>query len=218
MMKEFWLRRKIKRYEQNLEEHCDDPVYLQELAEGYIQLSQRTEAITYYHKAIEAYYQDNSRLGRNNAFILELCWALLKLEPMDRLAHNALGQEYCSIGEFEDATRLYHTFADELAKTDQDDEAILQYRNALVLSPDNIEIRQKCFSLLWRLRKKEEALQELRTIADIAERTGNIPKAVECYQKVLKILPASSEFQTELRRLVQLNRSDTPPLRLVVNT
>jgi tetratricopeptide (TPR) repeat protein len=218
MMKEFWLRRKIKQYEQNLEEHCDDPVYLRELAELYVQLSQRTEAITYYHKAIEAYYQDNSRLGRNNEFILELCWALLKLEPMGRIALNTLGQEYCSLGEFEDATQLYHTFADELAKTDQYDEAILQYRNALVLSPDNIEIRQKCFSLLWRLRKKEEAIQELRKIAEIAERMGNIPKAVECYQKALKILPADSEFHVELRRLVQLNRSDKNPLRLVVNT
>jgi tetratricopeptide (TPR) repeat protein len=218
MMKEFWLRRKIKQYEQNPEEYRDDPVYLQALAEVYVQLSQRTEAITYYHKAIEAYYQDNSRLGRNNEFILELCWALLKLEPMDRVAHNTLGQEYCSLGEFEDAIQLYHTFADELARTDQDDEAILQYRNALVLSPNSIEIRQKCFSLLWRLRKKEEAIQELRIIAELAERTGDIPKAVECYQKALKILPASSEFQTELRRLVQLNRNDKNPLRLVVNT
>jgi tetratricopeptide (TPR) repeat protein len=71
--------------------------------------------------------------------------------------------------------------------------------------------------LLWRLRRKEEAIQELRKIAEIAERMGNIAKAVECYQKALKILPSNSEFQTELRRLVRLNKRDGNQLRLVVN-
>jgi tetratricopeptide (TPR) repeat protein len=216
-MKEFLLRRKIRKYERNISEHFDDPAYLQKLAEMYVQVSQRKSAIECYHKAIEAYYQDDSRLGKDNEFILALCWSLLKLEPLDILAHRTLGQEYCSLGEFEEAARLYKSFAVKLAKVGQYDEAILQYRNAFVLFPDDISGRQKCFSLLWRLHRIEEAIQELRKIAELAEGRGNITKAVECYQKALKIMPSRSEFQTELRRLVQLNRRGENQLRLVVN-
>ncbi len=216
-MKEFFLKRKIKKYERNIDEYFDDPVYLRKLAKIYLQISQQESAIKYYHKAIEAYYQDNSRLGKDNEFILEVCWKLLEIEPMDIVAHRTLGQEYCSLGEFEEAAKLYKSFASKLAKVGQYNEAILQYRNALVLFPDDMKGRQNCFSLLWKLHKKEEAIQELRKIAEIAERTGEVAKAVECYQKAVKILPSSSEFHTELRRLIQLSRRNENQLRLVVN-
>lgn len=216
-MKEFLLRRKIKKYERNIEAHADDPVYLQELAQLYQQLSEQDTAITYYQKAIEAYYQDDSRLGVNNEFILDVCWTLLELDARNGLAYQTLGQEYCSLGEFEEAAKLYKSFAAKLAKAGQYDNAILQYRNALVLFPDDLKGRQSCFSLLWKLRRKEEAVQELRKIADIAERKGYITKAVECYQKALKIMPSNAEFQKELRRLIQTHRRGHNQLRLVVN-
>jgi len=216
-MKEFLLRRKIKKYERNIDAHVDDPIYLQKLAKLYLQISQRESALEYYHKAIEAYYQNDSRWGKNNAFILELCGTLLQLEPMDIVAHRTLGQEYCSLGEFEEAAQLYKSFAMKLARAGQYQEAILQYRNALVLFPEDLRGRQECFALLWKLHRKEEAVQELRKIAEMAESTRDIAKAVECYQKALKIMPSSSEFQTELRRLVQLNRHGENQLRLVVN-
>jgi len=217
-MKEFWLKKRIKKYKRNIEGHFDDPVYLQKLGEMCLQVSQQESAIKYYHKAIEAYYQNDSRLGRNNEFILELCWTLLELEPIDMIAHRTLGQEYCGISEFEEAAKLYKSFATKLAKAGLYDEAILQYRNALVLFPDDMKVRQNCFSLLWRLHRKEEAVQELKKIAEVAERMGNIAKAAECYQKALKIMPSSSEFQGELRRLAQSNRrTGENQLRLVVN-
>ena len=217
-MKELLLRRKIRKYERNISEHLDDPAYLQKLAGMYVQVSQRKSAIECYHKAIDAYYQDDSRLGKDNEFILELCWTLLKLEPLDILVHTTLGQEYCSLGEFEEAAKLYKSFAVKLSKAGQYDEAIRQYRNALVLFPDDMRVRQNCFSLFWRLHRTEEAIQELKKIAELAEGKGNITKAVECYQKALKIMPSRSEFRKELRRLIQLNRrSDDNQLRLVVN-
>jgi tetratricopeptide (TPR) repeat protein len=216
-MKKFLLIRKIEKYERNVDEHVDDPVYLQKLAEMYFRISEQKLAIEYYHKAVEAYYQEDSRLGQNNEFILTLCWKLLELESLDKIAYRTLGQEYCSLGEFEEAAKLYRSFATKLAKAGLYDEAILQYRNALVLFPDDIKVRQKCFSLLWRRHRKEEAVQELKKIAESAERIGNIAKAAECYQKALKIIPSSAEFQGELRRLVQLHRHGENQLRLVVN-
>jgi tetratricopeptide (TPR) repeat protein len=216
-MREFVLRRKIKKYERKIEAHADDPVYLQELAQLYRQISEEEAAIAYYQKSIEAYYQDDSRLGVNNEFILEVCWTLLELDPKNVLAHQTLGQEYCSLGEFEEAAKLYKSFAAKLAKAGQYHDAISQYRNALVLFPDDIKGRQNCFSLLWKLRRKEEAVQELKKIAEIAESKGYIAKAVECYQKALKIMPANAELQQELRRLIQTHRRGHSQLRLVVN-
>lgn len=216
-MKKFFLQRKIEKYERNIDKHVDDPVYLQKLAEMYVQIARRKLAIEYFHKAIEAYYRDDSRLGQDNEFILNVCWTLLELEPMDMIAYRTLGQEYCSLAEFEEAAKLYRSFATKLAKAGLYDEAIRQYRNVLVLFPDDLQIRQKCFSLLWRLRRKEEAVQELRKIAEIAEKMGDLTKAIECYQKALKIVPSSAEFQGELRRLVHVNRHGENQLRLVVN-
>ena len=216
-MREFLLRKKLKKYERNVEAHADDPVYLWELAMLYQQLSDQETAITYYQQSIEAYYQDDSRLGVNNEFILDVCWSLLELDSQNFLAHQTLGQEYCSLGEFEEAAKLYKSLAAKLAKTGQYHEAILQYRNALVLFPDDIKGRQSCFSLLWKLRRKEEAVQELKKIAEIAESKGYTAKAVECYQKALKIMPSNTEFQKELRRLIQTHRRGHSQLRLVVN-
>jgi tetratricopeptide (TPR) repeat protein len=216
-MKDFLLRRKLKKYEQNVNAHVNDPVYLQELASLYQRSSDQDAAITYYQKAIEAYYQDDSRLGVNNEFILQLCWTLLELDPRNALAYQTLGQEYCSLGEFEEAAQLYKSFAAKLAKAGQHDEAISQYRNVLVLFPDDIKTRQSCFSLLWKRHLKEEAVQELKKIAEIAESKGYIAKAVQCYQKALKIKPSDTEFQQELRRLIQTHRRGNNQLRLVVN-
>jgi tetratricopeptide (TPR) repeat protein len=216
-MKEFLLARKIKKYERNLRAHGAEPVYLEKLARLYVQISERETACQYYRQAIEVYYQDDSRLGQNNEFIIAVCWALLELDPLYVVAHQTLGQEYCSLGKFAEAAQLYKLFAVKLAKVGQYQDAILQYRNAFVLLPDDIPGRQECFVLLWKLRRKEEALVELQRIAEIAERMGKLAKAVECYQKALKIAPADPELQAELRRLLQVNRRSDNQLRLVVN-
>jgi tetratricopeptide (TPR) repeat protein len=216
-MKEFFLRRKIKKYERALAKYGDNPAYFHKLADWYSQLAQREAAIAYYHKAIETYYQDDSRLGQHNEFIIGVCGALLKLDPMDAMAHRTLGQEYCSLGEFEQAAELYKMFALKLIQTGQYHDAILQYRNALVLFPENLKWRQECFALLWKLHQKEEAVQELCKIAELAEKMGYLAKAAECYQKALKIMPNNIELQAELRRLGLMNRHTANQLRLVVN-
>ncbi len=217
-MKAFWVKRKISKLERKLDDHWDDPVYLRELATLYTQLEQRDTALRYYHEAIEAYYHEDSRLGEDNDFILHVCWETLELAPLDRLAHKTLGQEYCGLSEFEEAARLYKAFAEQLIAAGQYDEAIVQYQNAFVLTPDDLRGRQRYFSLLWRMRRKKEAVQELKHIAEIAERTGHLLKAIECYRKALKIMPTDTALQQELERLVQRNKQGgQAQLRLVVN-
>lgn len=216
-MKDFFIKRKIEKYEQHLDEHLDDPVYFKKLGDLCLQLSRTEPAIEYYQDAIDAYYQDNSRVGEGNDFIFEICWKLLEIDPLNTLACGTLGQEYCGLGEFDEAITLYKTFASKLIEAAQYDDAIVYFRNALVLQPDDIEVRQNCFSLLWHLRRKEEAVQELRKIAELAEKTENITKALECYNKAVNIMPSDSELQTELKRLKQLAGNVEKPLRLVVN-
>lgn len=216
-MKAFFLKRKIKKYVRKLEKDGADPVYLRKLGSLYARIAERDAAIAAYRQCIEAYYQDDSRLGKDNEFILAVCEALLQLDPLDRVAHRTLGQEYCSLGEFAKAAELYKACAVTLANAGQSQEAILEYRNALVLFPENLKWRQECFGLLWKLHRQDEAVQELKKIAALAESMGNISKALECYQKALKIAPADAELQTELRRLGHLNRPGEKQLRLVVN-
>ncbi len=216
-MKRFWLNRKIQKYERQRDVRADDPVFFRDFAILYRKAEHVEAAIDCYRHAIEAYYREDSRLGVNNNFILDVCRSLRELDPLNVLAHHTIGQELCGLNEFDEAARLYTTFATKLAQAGHYEEAIDQYRNAFVLRPDDIKGRQQCFALLWKLRRKDEAVQELRKIAELAERKGLLTKAVECYNKALKIRPASSELQAELRRLVHTHRHQHNQLRLVVN-
>lgn len=216
-MHNIWVTWKIKKYERRLAVHGDDPKDLYALAGLYKQISAHDVAREYCHRAITAYYQHNSRLGRHNEFIFTVCRDLLVLDPTDILAHHTLGQEYCSLGEFKEAAKLYTSLAGQLMKAGHVADALQQYRNVLVLFPEDIKIRQHCFLALWKLRRREDAVQELRKIAEIAEQKGLFAKAVECYRKALKIMPAHTEFQQELRRLLHTHRPRASQLRLVVN-
>jgi tetratricopeptide (TPR) repeat protein len=216
-MKGLLLKRKIQKYERQRDIHGDDPVFFHDLAVFYRKDEQVEAAIDCYQDAIEAYYREDSRLGVNNEFILEVCWNLLEIDPLNILGHQTIGQELCGLNEFEEAARLYRSFATKLAQAGQYEEAITQYRNAFVLTPDDIKGRQQCFALLWKLRRKNEAVQELLKIAALAEQKGLTAKAVECYQKALKIRPSSPELKAELRRLVHTQRHQHNQLRLVVN-
>lgn len=216
-MKGFLLKRKIQKYEQQRDTHTDDPVFFRDLAALYRKDEHVEAAIDCYQQAIETYYREDSRLGVNNEFILDVCWNLLELDPLNIFGHQTIGQELCGLNEFEEAARLYTSFAARLAQAGQYEDAITQYRNAFVLTPNDIKGRQQCFALLWKLRRKNEAVQELRKIADLAEQKGFTAKAVECYQKALKIRPSSPELQAELRRLIHTQRHQHNQLRLVVN-
>jgi len=216
-MKRFWLKRKIQKYERRRVNHADDPVFLYNLATLYRKDEQVEAAIACCQQVIGAYYREESRLGVDNDFILDVGWNLRELDPLNALAHQTIGQELCGLCDFEGAARLYRSFAAELAQAGQYEEAIDQYRNAFVLHSDDIKSRQQCFALLWKLRRKDEAVQELRKIAGLAEQKGLLSKAVECYNKALKIRPSNPELQAELSRLVHTHRHQHNQLRLVVN-
>jgi tetratricopeptide (TPR) repeat protein len=216
-MQNVWVNWKIKKYERKLEAQGENPEYLYALACLYKKLSEHDAARKYYHQAITAYYQQNSRLGLHNEFIFTVCTDLLDLDATDILAHQTLGQEYCSLGEFQEAAKLYSSLAGQLMKAGQFEDALQQYRNVLVLFPEDIKIRQHCFLALWKLHRREDAVQELRKIAELAEQKGLVAKAVECYQKALKIMPAHTESQQELRRLLHTRGPRENQLRLVVN-
>jgi tetratricopeptide (TPR) repeat protein len=216
-MKNIFLKRKIRTYTKRVEKNPNDPVLCVELAEFYLELSQPERAADYYQRAIETYYQEDSRLGEDKDFILEVCWKLLEIDPLHALAHRMLGQEYCQLGEFDEAIDLYAAYAARLTEAALYEEAIAQYRNVLVLNPGDIAIHQKCFSLLWKLHRKEDAVQELRKIAELAEKAGHLAKVIECYKKALKIMPSHGELQAELHRVAKLIHTRKHPLRLVVN-
>lgn len=216
-MKNFWLNRKIRKLKHLCDTRADDPVVCYELAILYRKIENEEGAIDYCQRAITTYYREDSRLGVDNDFILEVCHTLRELDPLNVLAHQTTGQELCGLNEFTEAARLYLAFAAKLANVGRYEEAIAQYRNAFVLRPDDIKGRQQCFALLWKLRRKDDAVQELQKIAELAETRGLMAKAVECYKKALKINPANPELQAELRRLVHTHRQQHRQLRLVVN-
>ncbi len=217
-MKDFFVRQKIKKYTRSLAKYGDDPLSLEKIADLYVRLSQGDKARECYERAIEVYYQHDTRLGSDNEFILTLCWKLLDLDPVNELSYRILGQEFCGLSRFDDAAALYQRFAEKLTEGGQYEKAITQYRNVLVICPEKIEIRQRLVALLWRCRRKEEAAQELKKIAALAEKDGNVAEALECYKKAVEILPADSLLQAELSRISQCTRHMEKPLQLVVNT
>ena len=216
-MKQFLTKWKIKKHRARLEKYGADATELFTLAQLYRQLAQDEQARESYQEAIEAYYQAGTRVGQDNEFIVMVCWALLALDPVNELAYRTLGQEFCGSCEFEQAVELYTHFAQKLVEAMRFDDAIAQYRNALVLRPENLELHQGLLTVLWRLHRKEEVVQELKTIAGLAEKAHDHGKAIECYRNALKIRPADILLKTELARLVQRVRTMEKPLRLVVN-
>lgn len=217
-MKNFFVRQKIKKHTRSLTKYGDDPLSLGKIADLYAQLSQENKARECYERAIKSYYQHDTRLGSDNDFILTLCWKMLEIDPINELAYRTLGQEFCGLSRFNDAAILYQRFAEKLVRVGDYEQAITQYRNVLVICPEKVEIRQRLVALLWRFRRKEETVQELKKIAELAEKDGNVAKALECYKKAVAILPVDSLLQAELRRISQRVRHMEKPLRLVVNT
>ncbi|PID57756.1 hypothetical protein CSB45_05895 [candidate division KSB3 bacterium] len=215
-MKEFFIRRKIKKYTRSLTKFGDEPQLLEKIADLYVKISENEQARQYYVRTITAYYQGETRLGNDNEFILTQCWKLLDLDPLNELAFHTLGQEFCGLGHFNEAAALYQRFAEKLVQCGHDEKAIAQYRNVAVLRPEDIEVRQRLVTLLWKFRRKEETAHELKKIARLAEKRGHAAKMLECCHKALKLLPADSSLQAELQSLIRSARQMEKPLELVV--
>ncbi len=217
MIKQFLMRRRIRVYLRRVEKYGAVPEYVKKLADLYAQAADIEQAKRLYQQAIEAHYREGGRLGDGQAFVFDVCESLLAIDPLNILAHSTLGQEYCGLNEFDAANQLYQQFAEQLANAGQLDEAILQYRNALVFLPDQIEIRERLLTLLFQARKREECVQELRKIADLSEQMGRSGKAIAYYKKALQLMPSHAECQSALKRLASRVRTSERSLRLVVN-
>ena len=175
-------------------------------------------AIPLYQRAIEAYYAEGGRVANENAFVCDACHRLLAIDPLNALAHQTLGQEYCGANAFEAASQLHQAFAEKLVDAGQYEDAIAQYRNVLVFEPDHIGMRERLLSLLLKTRKRAEAAHEFRKLAEYAEKMGRLGKAVEYYKKALQLTPSQPEVRAALKRLLlQQRRGSETPLRLVVN-
>ena len=220
MIKQLWVKHQIRAYLRRIEKYGERPEYVKTLAELYVRSGNIEEAKLWYQQAIEAHYRGGGRLGDRQPFVFEVCEALLAIDPLNSVAYSTLGQEYCGLSEFERASRLYQDFAEQLVSAGKIDEAIAQYRNVLVFFPERIELRERMLALLVQARKREESAQELRKIAEIAEKMGQTGKAAAYYKKALQLMPSYVECQAALKRLAGSRtraHANERLLRLVVN-
>ena len=217
MMSAFFMKRRIQKHLRRIEKYGEIPEDLKAVADAYAQAAETASAIAFYQRAIEAYYCEGARVGKENAFIFETCHRLLAIDPLNALAYQTLGQEYCGVNAFETASRLYQAFAKKLVDAERYEDAIAQYRNVLVFEPDHFGMRERILSLLLKLRKRTEAAHEFQKLAELAEKMGRSGKAVEYYKNALQLMPSQTEAHAALRRLTKQNRMSEAPLRLVVN-
>ena len=114
MMSAFFMKRRIQKHLRRIEKYGEIPEDLKAVADAYAQAAETASAIAVYQRAIEAYYCEGARVGKENAFIFETCHRLLAIDPLNALAYQTLGQEYCGVNAFDTASRLYQVFAKKL--------------------------------------------------------------------------------------------------------
>jgi tetratricopeptide (TPR) repeat protein len=107
----------------------------------------------------------------------------LKQKPNDVTTINALGDLYVRVGKTEEAIRRFSTIADIHTDNGFPHLAIVMLKKALKLSPNHTESKKKLAHLYFKQGKLATANLLYMEIAQFFERLGNLPEALEFYER-----------------------------------
>jgi CRP-like cAMP-binding protein len=90
------------------------------------------------------------------------------------------------------------------------DRALIEYRKAIQLAPNEIVLRQKAAEILTRLNRKAEAVREYQAVAGRYAVDGLLLKAIAISKVILQLDPHHTETQKTLADLYGKQRNNSP--------
>lgn len=125
----------------------------------------------------------------------------LKQKPNDVTTINALGDLYVRIGKTEEAIRRFSAIADIHTDNGFPHLAIVMLKKALKLSPNHTDSKKKLAHLYFKQGKLATANLLYLEIAHFFERLGNLPDAIEFYEKAAHCDPKNPDIHLTIGKL-----------------
>lgn len=118
-----------------------------------------------------------------------------KVDPGDPVILTNLAKIYERMGRVSDAIPEWNKAADLYLKDKLVDQALDGFMHAIVLQPANLSARLRLATILDQLGRKKEASEEYLNVASIFQQTGDIQKALQSIDYVLKMNPGFPEAE-----------------------
>ncbi|HKV95264.1 MAG TPA: tetratricopeptide repeat protein [Candidatus Angelobacter sp.] len=193
----------VSEYEKVLKEDPKDSTVLNTVGDLYARMGNNDQA-TYYFKRVGDQYAQNG-------FTLKAIAIYKKLTKMS--SYNAentirLAELYGQQGLFNDARVHYMMVADQLLKSNDNNQAARIFQKILELDPENAHTQAKLADLYTKLGKRDEARNIYYSAAESLYARGSHAAAEEALEKVLSLDPANTGALM-LRGLIAVDAGDS---------
>jgi diguanylate cyclase (GGDEF)-like protein len=129
---------------------------------------------------------------------LETYQEIFKFEPGDEEVLLNLGELCLKLNRTAEALRYQTQLAEFYAKRNEAAKAVVTYRKALKLSPQDVTILAKLGGILEKSQKNSEALEAYRAALELNRKAGAAPRVLECLEHIVKLDPNNIAAQVEI--------------------
>ncbi len=172
------------------------------------------EAVRCYRLALNAAPNDAAALSNLGLALNELqdytsavqCYInALQTTPDDGVLLANLSKTYEKLGKIQDAATNRLLAAEAFIKAKQTDQALDNFNHAIMLKPDDMNVRGRLATIYDQMGRKEEAAEEYLAVASLMQAAGDSKKARQVILYALKLAPANpNAIQAE--KLIRLNQ------------
>ena len=145
------------------------------------------EAVTLYERAVDLYAEGGFF---NNA--IALCNKVLRSSPGRASVYYKLGKISAAKGFKGDAKQNFLEYADRMQKAGKKDEAFRALKEFADLCPDQDDIRLMLADQLLKAERKDEAVEQLSSLFDRYQSTGQSAEAEATLERIRAIDPAAT--------------------------
>src|SRR5438876_4357433 len=195
------LENAISEYQKVLKADPKDLTVMNTIGDLYSRLGQQDKAAECFKSVGDAYASQGFTV-KAIAMYKKLSKLKASMECVLRLA-----ELYTQQGLFNDARAQYLQVAEDFLKSGQLDQAVRIFQKTLEMDPENVPMRTRLAEVYVRLGKKPEAWQILTAAAETLRAKGQLARADEILQRMLKLEPGNS-YALVLRGRAALEAGD----------
>ncbi len=136
----------------------------------------------------------------------------LQTTPDDGVLLSNLSKTYEKMGRVQEAITHRLQAAEFFLKNKQLDQASENFVHAIMLQPDDLNVRARLATIYDHMGKKEEAAEEYLAVASLMQATGDVKKASQAVLYALKLAPGNQNA-IQAEKLIRLNQLLPKPSR-----
>lgn len=120
---------------------------------------------------------------------LPLLQKAVQLDPTYETTRCRLGALYLELGDKEAGYREYMTAAEHFGVRGELDKTLNIYNILVIITPDDIKVRKQLSYLFSRLKRQDEAVQQLKWVVDRHIRKGELGEGASICRKMIELCP-----------------------------